>query len=409
MSIEKLHSWISEKSGSEWFAYVKRLSANDTGATGGHGSGIYIPSIFTEKAFPSLMNKHDHNPDHFFPGQIDSHDLEVQELRAIYYNSKFSEKKKNGRDEQRITRWKQGVDYAPLQDPENTGALMIITFKAETSGLEIKHMPIWVCKNIEEEEYIESLIGEVLPSVTLFKPIDELFGGLAQLPDYQHIDLKLPEEWSITFPSGQTIIDFVVDNFQFDGIEPDERLLNRRDKEYIIFRMVEDLHALPLIEKGFDSVEDFVALANSISNRRKSRAGRSLEIHLESIFVEEGLTTFETQAKTEGNKKPDFLFPSLADYQSAEFSDDKLNMLAVKTTLKDRWRQILNEANRIKKKYLFTLQEGVSENQMKEISEEGVTLVAPKALKKKFPKAYQDNILTLQDFIKEMKSTYNLN
>lgn len=57
-------------------------------------------------------------------------------------------------------------------------------------------------------------------------------------------------------------------------------------------------------------------------------------------------------------------------------------MLAVKTTCKDRWRQALNEANKINKIYLFTLQEGVSVAQFNEMRAEGVTLVVPSPLHK---------------------------
>ncbi|MFN2925236.1 type II restriction endonuclease, partial [Escherichia coli] len=87
-------------------------------------------------------------------------------------------------------------------------------------------------------------------------------------------------------------------------------LLDRRRVEYDIFLLVEELHVLDIIRKGFGSVDEFIALANSVSNRRKSRAGKSLELHLEHLFIEHGLRHFATQAITEGNKKPDFLFPS---------------------------------------------------------------------------------------------------
>lgn len=407
MKENNLQQWISDKSESGWYAYIKRLSANDTGATGAHGSGIYIPSAVTEKAFPSIMNRKASNPDYYFKGQIDSHELEVQDLRAIYYNSKFYQNKPNGRDEQRITRWKQGVDYAPLQDPENTGALAIIALRVEVQGIDIQHMPVWVCNNVDEEDYIEGMIGEVLPATTIFKPFHQLFGGVVQLPLFAEVDIQLPVAWGTTFPSGKNIIDFVSELFPFNDQSPDKRLLKRREQEYIVFRMVEDLHALPLIEKGFNCVEDFVALANSISNRRKSRAGRSLELHLEQIFIEENLNTFETQATTEGNKKPDFLFPSLHAYKDDDFPSGQLQMLAVKTTLKDRWRQILNEANRIPKKYLFTLQEGVSENQFQEILAEGVTLVVPESLIRKFPKEHRDKLLSLAQFIAHIKQVCN--
>jgi type II restriction enzyme len=243
------------------------------------------------------------------------------------------------------------------------------------------------------------MIGEVLPAVTIFKPFSELLGGLYQISLFEQGSIELPAEWSATFPSGAAIIDFVIERYPYLDLPPDKRLLKRREEEYLIFRAVEDLHALPLIQKGFDNVVDFIAIANSISNRRKSRAGRSLELHLERIFQEEGLTGFDTQATTEGNKKPDFLFPDIESYRDPNFSDGRLNMLAVKTTLKDRWRQVLNEAHRIPHKYLFTLQEGVSENQFKEMTSEGVTLVVPKALIKKYPQTTRSALISLEDFI----------
>uniref|UniRef100_UPI00202FE96B type II restriction endonuclease n=2 Tax=Enterobacterales TaxID=91347 RepID=UPI00202FE96B len=82
--------------------------------------------------------------------------------------------------------------------------------------------------------------------------------------------------------------------------------------------------------------------------------------HLEKIFVSNGLLKFTTQSVTEGKKKPDFLFPSGVEYHNPAYPAEKLRMLAVKTTCKDRWRQALSEADRIDKIHLFTLQEGVS-------------------------------------------------
>lgn len=37
-------NWLLEIAGGNFFVYIKRLSANDTGATGGHQAGLYIPS-----------------------------------------------------------------------------------------------------------------------------------------------------------------------------------------------------------------------------------------------------------------------------------------------------------------------------------------------------------------------------
>ena len=44
-----------------------------------------------------------------------------------------------------------------------------------------------------------------------------------------------------------------------------------------------------VITKGFQSVDEFVRVANVVLNRRKSRAGKSLEHHLSAIFDGNGI------------------------------------------------------------------------------------------------------------------------
>ena len=78
-------------------------------------------------------------------------------------------------------------------------------------------------------------------------------------------------------------------------------------------------------------------------------------------------------------------------------------MLAVKTTCKDRWRQILTEADRIGTKHLLTLQEGVSERQFQEMVGAGVQLVVPEPLKTSFPASVQEHLQTVESFIADIR------
>ncbi|MCE3520131.1 restriction endonuclease, partial [Escherichia coli] len=80
-----------------------------------------------------------------------------------------------------------------------------------------------------------------------------------------------------------------------------------------IFRSVEQAIELPFIQAGFATVDDFIARAQTVLQRRKARSGRSLELHTRAIFVEERLvegTHFAHQPESEPGKRPDFLFPS---------------------------------------------------------------------------------------------------
>jgi type II restriction enzyme len=109
-----------------------------------------------------------------------------------------------------------------------------------------------------------------------------------------------------------------------------------------------------------------------------------------------------SQSISEDKKKPDFIFPSEEAYKSWEFDSNKLTFLAAKTTCKDRWRQILNEADRIKIKHLFTLQQGISTNQLKEMQSYNVQLVVPKQYIKSYPTPFQPFILPLESFVHQL-------
>ena len=187
--------------------------------------------------------------------------------------------------------------------------------------------------------------------------------------------------------------------------DPDTILLRWTDQEYTLFRAIEHARYGDIVARGFESVDDFVIMANQVLNRRKSRAGKSLEHHLSAIF-DENQIRYTAQAITEGNKKPDFLFPSQEAYHNALFPIEKLCTLAAKTTCKDRWRQILNEANRLRDdyKYLCTMQQGISAAQMDEMQAEKVILVVPKAYHTAYPKEKRDRIWTLGRFVKYVKA-----
>ncbi|WP_038885275.1 type II restriction endonuclease [Vibrio rotiferianus] len=392
--------WLTSKETNSWVLYIKRLSANDTGASGAHQVGIYIPKDNMVDLFPSINRTGEKNPDHYLTAITSSHDFPERQVRAIYYNNKFFD---GTRNEMRVTQW--GGRHSPLQDHENTGALCVLAFHKEHNH-DSDLVDIWVCRNPDEEEELEELLGEVLPGQSIFSPAKQILSGLVTRYDWKSVDYPIPEAWHDRFPSGAELIEYLSKMITFNEENPDNALMQRREAEYSLFRRVEEIHVLDLIKTGFSSVDEFISLANSVSNRRKSRSGKSLELHLEHIFLENSLSSFDTQAVTENNKKPDFLFPSGESYHDANYPVEKLRMLAVKTTCKDRWRQVLNEADRIQMVYLFTLQEGVSKNQFKEMTDSNVKLVVPLSLHKSFHKDFRDELISLESFIESTKEVY---
>jgi hypothetical protein len=402
-----LSEWL-EKYGSEGFVwYVKRLSGNDTLANESNQAGPYVPRDFLFGIFPELARKEVKNPDVWFDLYIDSH-ADHRRVRAIWYNNKFHGNPKGGRNEARVTGF--GGSASALLDPESTGALTVMAFHA-AHGLGVAECHVWVCRHEAEEDLVEDRVGPVEPGKYLIWPPaqDGLFALSAQplaRANCWLADDEIPPEWRTRFPAGADIISRAVALRPDNALDPDDRLLRRRECEFEIFRSVEQAVELPHITAGFTSIDAFISRAQTILQRRKARSGHSLELHLRSIFVEERLIEgkhFAHQPESEPGKRPDFLFPSAAAYHDATFPRNRLRMLAVKTTCRDRWRQILNEADDIPAKHLLTLQEGVSETQFREMTHAGVHLVVPSGLFDKFPKSVRPHLQTLESFIGDVR------
>ena len=371
-------------------AFCKFLSANDTGATGGHQSGILISKSATNMLF-SLQQ---FGQERILKRTVNIkwQDDFVTESNFTYYESK---------NELRITRFGRGF---PFLKPEQTGTLFVFTKQTEEdySG--------YFLETEEEIEEFLNLFG-ISPTQTNCLidtgQLGMMLGKREKIAIREFIDgLTVDFPISEDMAAASRYIENAVYNRVGDiQANPDRKLIAWTNMEYTLFKALEHERYKSLIFKGFTSVDEFVRVANIVLNRRKSRAGKSLEHHLAAIFDGNGLQ-YSAQAITEGNKKPDFIFPSKEAYHNSEFSVEKIISLAAKTTCKDRWRQVLNEADRLKDrtKYLCTLQQGISGAQMDEMQVENVVLVVPQPYIKTYPSDRQDRIWTLSRFVQYVKS-----
>ena len=189
----------------------------------------------------------------------------------------------------------------------------------------------------------------------------------------------------------------------------DDVLSTWMQKEESLFRTLERHLVGKRIDEGFSGdtrVDTFISFSLSVQNRRKSRAGNALENHLSFLFERLNIK-FSRTPQTEGHSKPDFLFPGIEEYQNPLFPARSLTMLGVKTTCKDRWRQILAEADRIEEKHLFTLQSGISQNQTDEMGAHKVQLVIPRQIHSSFSVGQQCQLMTLDDFVGLVRERQN--
>ena len=139
--------------------------------------------------------------------------------------------------------------------------------------------------------------------------------------------------------------------------DPDGYLAEALETETLLFFEIEtalrsaQLADLRQQEAPLDVMLDW---AMAIHQARRSRRGQSLQNHFAAV-----LTAWEiphtAQCATERGETPDFVVPSCDAYHDTRYPAERLRMVACKTTSKERWRQILNEAERIADKYLLTL------------------------------------------------------
>jgi len=193
-----------------------------------------------------------------------------------------------------------------------------------------------------------------------------------------------PETKRGKYPSTKDFSDFsrktLNENFSLENA--DEAIVSWMEREELLFKTLEE-HFFEKHRPEMKNINSFIDLSLSLVNRRKSRAGRALENHLESI-LESRHILYCRNGITEGKKRPDFLFPGIRSYRNLSFDEGCLTMLAVKQTCKDRWRQVLSEADRIEKKHLFTMEPCISRFQLKEMQESRICLVVPQAIRESF-------------------------
>ncbi len=363
-------------------AWCRYITANDTGQTGGHQSGFYVPKCAAPLLFDELGRK----------GENKEKTVSILWQDDFYTTSRMKYYGQRTRNEYRITRF--GRDFPFLND-EYIGSLLILSkmtdsdYVAYVLSSDDDIDGFYAYFNLSPNETNQLITaGGTDPDKKLEMFFQEHVRELDDFPT----TLQMSSLAQLNFNKAHSISksDFIK--------SPDSLLLSWLDAEYRLFRLIEEKIYSGKLKNAFESVDEFVRIANEVLNRRKSRAGKSLEHHLSELFSKNDLV-FEEQALTEGKKRPDFLFPNSSCYHNFEFPAEDLVVLGAKTTCKDRWRQVLSEADRVEEKYLFTLQQGISLSQLKEMSDAKLTLIVPKPYIQSFPKAYQNQLKDLSEFI----------
>jgi len=105
------------------------------------------------------------------------------------------------------------------------------------------------------------------------------------------------------------------------------------------------------------------------------------------------------EQKPSGNQRPDFILPSLSRLHLSTRSRDEALILSLKTTLRERWKQVVKEARNCDV-FLATVDDKVAADAIADMREDGIYLVVPESLKRSKYAEYEgrSNVITFKDF-----------
>ncbi|TCJ30425.1 type II restriction endonuclease [Nocardioides jejuensis] len=169
-----------------------------------------------------------------------------------------------------------------------------------------------------------------------------------------------------------------------------------------LFFLYEKYKIQPELDAAFANrstidVDAFFRVANSLRGRRSSRAGNTFEWHLADLVSRLGIRGHMKRTLPDGTA-PDFIFPSADLYLDPTFQAELLTVLAAKTTLKERWQQVVNEGKRHAITYLATMDRGLNASTLATMRLSGVIPVTAKAFIESDYSAMSNQFMTFADF-----------
>lgn len=365
-------------------AILKYISPNDVGATGSHMRGYYLPKPvwqhFTVNPPEKGINAEE-------SVKILWQDGRITDSKIHWYGSKT-------RSEYRLTCFQR--DF-PWLTADNVGDLLILI---PTAQHEFRGYVLYEADDIDE---IQTKLGvDIISTWVFFQKDVEREKDPLECVDRQFrafveplTDFPTTDSFSVkTLEALRNCIN------HFDQLPADTRLIEGLEHEFRLFRMAERLLYRNHINRIFESIDDFLETAQSILQRRKSRAGRSFEYHVAEILRSADIP-FSAQPSVDGI--PDFIIPSKDAYEDRSYSPDRICILALKRTCKDRWRQVTQEAKRVPIKHLMTIQGGISLKQMNEMDQAQVKLIVPSSLHQQYPKEGRGKLMTVDQFLTSLK------
>ncbi len=146
----------------------------------------------------------------------------------------------------------------------------------------------------------------------------------------------------------------------------------------------------------------FYELGKSVTQSRRSRAGTAFEVIIQQLMIKFGYQYQDQQSlgarlfKQKGlGKIVDGILPNIESYEQKR---QKCLVVTMKTTLRERWQEVVEELQRtnVPSIHLLTLDQEISSNLLNTLENHNITLVVYKDIQKKH--SNHNNIMSFESF-----------
>lgn len=402
--------------------FIKKLSRNDTSWTSGgsNQAGFYVPRPVRESDFlPTLKADNPAKP-HIFHAEVEilwPQTGEITRSQMRHFSNKGAEA--------HITR------VARSLFKELTPASLLLMGRFKASSKDSNYWAVIVDSASEEAELLETVFDlDANFHYAIFAPskfhdyatstsdelnalieefrsairrgaIDALVAKYATIPNPAVIAESARSQWLNTH--GFSTFDPWVIAAPGDAImeisrEIEYRLYRRHELRRRTSELLSILYGSNDLPSGLiQRYPELDQVLLSASQQRKTRAGRSFEHHI-AASLKAGRIRFVEQAVT-GGRRPDFVLPDLPVLRSRKRGYGDALVLAAKTTLRERWKQVATEKLNCEV-FLATVDDRVAANSVREMADAGIRLVVPEALKSNDEACYkgQGNVISFREF-----------
>ena len=397
--------------------FLKKLSRNDRSwADGGsHQNGVLIPKkIRSTDFFPSFVQGH------YVQFSIDWPESGVsRRARYAHYESK---------NEYHLT----GIPKEEFADLSPRSFLLISKHRYRNDDI---WKAITIDSHSEEYDYIERRLELPIEfSCDIIEPyllhdriasetgelISEIYSALQhgtlaklieiyKLPSTNEIAKEAREEYLIS-TGNESLDPFVLynpgDALREITLDRQFKIFKQYERRLIAAKLIDllignrtNISIEELAEIIITRIDDVYKLMLETSQSRRSRVGKSFEIHI-AAMMKDGDIPF-TEQPIISKRRPDFVLPDI------EVSIDQSLILAAKTTLRERWQQVINETQ-YRQIFLATVDDKVTSSVIEGLESVGVNLVVPESLKSSQDTEYQNypNVWTFKDFFYFTRQKY---